>query len=517
MPSREQEDSGEETEESEETESEESEEDEETDEETDEEEDDVAAKQAEAKRAAERAILEEEERAKAMMKQEMMASGGGGGGGDDEFVQQLQNEPHDAEFEVKGAEEIATPPPSTKKTAPSDAPIAEIKNDTHDAAIELGADEAHQVVTPRRESAGMQEEALKDQSHDMAFDVGADGAVPHVQTPPSQPMGVPQQEDGKALKNDTHDVAFPVEDGDSVSSDEEQQAKHEAVKQAQQAAAAVAQAQAVPQSVVQPSEQTQQIAPSPSALPPVQEDSSSDDDEAGGASPNKTDGEKGLYDPAEYEYLQVGKEVKDLFQFITVYKAHEVEVEPKLHPFIPDYIPAIGDIDGFIKVSPPDGNPSNLGLTVLDEPGSNQSNASLVEWKLRQDMKIPLSDKDENVERVDDAHQKTKLIDKFLAGVQKLHQGTHRPQVTYSKPMPDLETLLQVWPAEFEDLLSRDLTLPPATIDLDVIQYVRVVCALLDIPCYTNLVESVHVLLSLYSEFKANPHFQGGAFSNIPL
>ena len=198
-----------------------------------------------------------------------------------------------------------------------------------------------------------------------------------------------------------------------------------------------------------------------------------------------------------------------------MYKAQEVEVEPKLHPFIPDYIPAIGDIDGFIKVPRPDGNPSNLGLTVLDEPGSNQSNASVVALGLAYHTKKRVGE--QNVQRVEQAHQRTKVIDKWVNDMQKLHQGKHRPQVVYSKPMPDLETLLQVWPAEFEDLLSRDMALPPAQIDLNIIQYVRVVCALLDIPCYSNLVESVHVLLCLYAEFKANPHFQGGAFSNLPL
>ena len=36
----------------------------------------------------------------------------------------------------------------------------------------------------------------------------------------------------------------------------------------------------------------------------------------------------------------------------------------------------------------------------------------------------------------------------------------------------------------------------------------RIVCALLDIPVYSSLTESLHVLFSLYSDFKANVHFQ---------
>jgi intraflagellar transport protein 46 len=65
-----------------------------------------------------------------------------------------------------------------------------------------------------------------------------------------------------------------------------------------------------------------------------------------------------------------------------------------------------------------------------------------------------------------------------------------------------------VWPQEVEDLLSGDLQLPGSQIDLDMFQYVRVLCAILDIPTHTNLIESLHVMFTLYLEFRANQHFQ---------
>ena len=43
-------------------------------------------------------------------------------------------------------------------------------------------------------------------------------------------------------------------------------------------------------------------------------------------------------------------EVRDLFQYIERYKPHEVELESTLKCFIPEYIPAIGEMDAFIKV-----------------------------------------------------------------------------------------------------------------------------------------------------------------------
>ena len=56
------------------------------------------------------------------------------------------------------------------------------------------------------------------------------------------------------------------------------------------------------------------------------------------------------YDPAEYEHLQVGSELKELFQHIRRYTPQTMDLDTKLRPFIPEYIPAIGDIDAFLKV-----------------------------------------------------------------------------------------------------------------------------------------------------------------------
>lgn len=61
---------------------------------------------------------------------------------------------------------------------------------------------------------------------------------------------------------------------------------------------------------------------------------------------------EGLYDPAEYANLAVSSEINDFFQYITRYKPHTIELETKMRPFIPDYIPAVGDIDSFVKASP---------------------------------------------------------------------------------------------------------------------------------------------------------------------
>ena len=67
-------------------------------------------------------------------------------------------------------------------------------------------------------------------------------------------------------------------------------------------------------------------------------------------SPPPSPSPNSAYDPAEFEHLPVSSELKELFQHITRYTPQTVDLETKLKPFIPEYIPAIGDIDAFLKV-----------------------------------------------------------------------------------------------------------------------------------------------------------------------
>jgi intraflagellar transport protein 46 len=46
--------------------------------------------------------------------------------------------------------------------------------------------------------------------------------------------------------------------------------------------------------------------------------------------------------------------------------------------------------------------------------------------------------------------------------------------------------------------------------DLDTVSYAKLVCALLDVPVHSDstLIESMHLLFTLYLSFKNNPYFQ---------
>jgi hypothetical protein len=44
------------------------------------------------------------------------------------------------------------------------------------------------------------------------------------------------------------------------------------------------------------------------------------------------------------------EDLKQLLKMIAAYAPENIELETKLHPFVPEYIPCIGDIDPMLKV-----------------------------------------------------------------------------------------------------------------------------------------------------------------------
>lgn len=241
-----------------------------------------------------------------------------------------------------------------------------------------------------------------------------------------------------------------------------------------------------------------------------EEEDSADDglDESQDATPGKAKRVKGEYDPADYAHLNVSAEVRDLWNYIGRYKPHNIELETKLKCFIPDYIPAVGEIDAFIKVPPPskeEEGEQRLGLKVLDEPASHQSDPTVLDLQLRAISKK--SNLEPMVVRsLEYADKNPREIQRWVESINDLHREKPRPQVYYTKTMPDIEHLMQVWPDSLEEML-KTVKLPPPAIDLEVQDYARVLCALFDIPVRQNVTESLHVLFTLYSAFINNQHF----------
>ncbi|XP_037082932.1 intraflagellar transport protein 46 homolog isoform X2 [Pollicipes pollicipes] len=214
---------------------------------------------------------------------------------------------------------------------------------------------------------------------------------------------------------------------------------------------------------------------------------------------------EGAYDPSDYEHLTVTPEIAQMFQFITSYTPQTVDLENRLRPFIPDFIPAIGDIDAFIKVERPDGKADSIGLSVLDEPRAQQSDKNVLDLQLRAVAKTT-TQKQTTVASVANADRNPKAVEKWIKDIGDLHRSKPAPSVHYNKPMPDIDFLMQEWPAEFEEVLSST-HLPTADLDCDLATYVEIICSIMDIPVYKSKIQSLHVLFTLYSAFKQSGHF----------
>jgi len=226
----------------------------------------------------------------------------------------------------------------------------------------------------------------------------------------------------------------------------------------------------------------------------------------------------GGYNPADFAHLTVPDDVRDLFQYIGRYKPHNIALDTKLKCFIPDYIPAVGEIDAFLKIDRPDGKPEILGLKRLDEPSAVQSDPTVLDLQLRAVSKTS-SMEPTTVRCIEHADKSPKEVQKWIQSISELHRNKPLPQVYYSKPMPDIERLMQLWPPEFEDAL-KGAKLPSAAMDMSLQDYVKTVCSIVDIPVHAggSAVQSLHVLFTLYSEFKNNPHFgnMGGGAGAAP-
>ena len=243
-----------------------------------------------------------------------------------------------------------------------------------------------------------------------------------------------------------------------------------------------------------------------------QEEESSDEDD-------EDDAPEGAYDPAEYEHLKVDNEVKEIFRYITKYTPQSLDLEYRLKPFIPDFIPAVGDIDAFLKIPRPDGMSDRLGLTELDEPIANQSDASVLHHRLHAFSKLK-KQRESIVQQIPNLLKDPKGmkdLESWLKQMSDLTTSLPSQTVHYTKTMPDIDILMREWPEDFEAGLShmgaQSENLFGPDLDCDLESYIDMMCAVLDIPVHEkngkpNRLQSLHLLFNLYLEIKSSSFFE---------
>ncbi len=172
----------------------------------------------------------------------------------------------------------------------------------------------------------------------------------------------------------------------------------------------------------------------------------------------------------------------------------------------------MGEVDAFLKMPKPDGTKEDLGITVLDEPSLNHEDKTVLELKYIGSKNVPgIKSTPMTVDAIENADKKPKEISRWINSVQDLHKTRPPPTVNYTKQMPDFDVLMQEWSPEMEQAL-REIPFPGPEIDMHATDYARLVCSMVDIPSHKlannkSVIESLHVLFTLFSEFKQNQHF----------
>ncbi|XP_057659278.1 intraflagellar transport protein 46 homolog [Diorhabda carinulata] len=219
----------------------------------------------------------------------------------------------------------------------------------------------------------------------------------------------------------------------------------------------------------------------------------------------------GEYDPKMYENLIVDPDTKEIFQYISRYIPQQLNFNYKFKPFIPDFLPAVGDIDAFLKVYPPEKTINgefntekfeHLGLTVLDEPASNQSDPAVLYLQLKAASGKTGKKNDENVvvKKIENIEKNSKVIDKWIKDISDLHKTKSSVVVRYSEPMPDLDDLMQEWPEDVEAELKKNGFPKPNNTNIQ--EYISTVCETFQIPLAKKKVHSLYLLFCLYAAIK---------------
>ncbi|XP_053959726.1 intraflagellar transport protein 46 homolog [Anastrepha ludens] len=215
--------------------------------------------------------------------------------------------------------------------------------------------------------------------------------------------------------------------------------------------------------------------------------------------------------PEQWEKLPVQQELKDLFPYILKYTPQSIDTPYRLQPFIPDFVPSVGDVDAFLKVTIPallkpqrqqeiNEFLAKMGLYLLDEPSGDQSEPSLLNMKLRSVLTgSGVKARTTSASLVPTA-KSAKEIDKWINEVEKLHMTQ---MVNDVQPRKEIEPLLINWPRSYADASEAvQQAYKRCLEDKDIARYVRTLCQHFEVegPTETQVdyILNVQTLFALY-------------------
>ena len=225
------------------------------------------------------------------------------------------------------------------------------------------------------------------------------------------------------------------------------------------------------------------------------------------------------YNPRDYDDLTVNNEIRRLFEYIERFKYNDIELETQLKPFIPDYIPSIGNVDSFLKPTKTttnydkQENEEKLGIYYLDEPILNQSDPSTFRMKLNNESKQVSMNKHTKVSFIEDAERNPNKIRNWIDNFKKIKAKSLSNTVNIENlnNMPNIEELMEPFNNDkfnkyIKQRLEKGLDIIPSyKINLSLIQYAKIICNLLDIPIKNDddINTSLHLLFSTYAALQS--------------
>lgn len=235
------------------------------------------------------------------------------------------------------------------------------------------------------------------------------------------------------------------------------------------------------------------------------------------------------FNPKFYENIEAPSEVKELFQYITRFSPQRVNIDYKLKIFVPDFIPSVGDIDAFLKVSSPPfineekkkvlaDHIKKLGLEVsshqrvtipfllylpwfqtLDEPCGDQSDRVLLQMKMRSIFTKPL-------ETPSAIAKSSKDVDRWITEMQALKASQSVQNINSLRSAVNIDNLMSEWPEEIEKMLDT-VGFPSANLDCSLSRYIEIICNIFDIPVQESngqagYIQALYNLFNLYLAVK---------------
>ena len=119
----------------------------------------------------------------------------------------------------------------------------------------------------------------------------------------------------------------------------------------------------------------------------------------------------------------------------------------------------------------------------MDEPTTKGVDKYILEMELAENTKAKIDRI--NVKSIQNAEKKPNEITDWINKVDDLQKRKVPTEVNYSKNMPDIQNLMDVWPDK-EEQAYKKVDFPNEKMNISLENYTKIACNLMDIPIHPS-------------------------------